>query len=685
MIVAKKTHGRSTVWCLLFAALVATVTATAAMATGCSATLSVAPATDASGVVAPGGEAGAALGDAGPNDSGSSPDGTLADGGPDASFNASGLTIVATTVVDGGGADDGGQDAGAVMCVVTPDGRYLLVTIANEGTMTIGATTVRVATSGGTYHTDLLTPSLAPGATATLEFDRGPLVGFVAEWLFTITIDPAGAHGGPFGSAVGACTDLRSRAAAGMVPLPSWYDVDSGLWDGTDWWTSANQLETVIDYSRETGDMTYASELNNTFTLNDSNNFDKYGYYDDDGWWALTWIKAYDLTHEEQYLDMAKTIFTRMTGGWDDKCGGGLYWASAEAGSNGLANKNAIPNELFLTVAARLHLRTPGDSGPGSYLDWAQREWAWFSATGMITADNQIVDGLADLTSCAAAGPIFTYNQGVILGGLADLAASTGDDEAGAGLLAEASAIAHATMDKMSNANGVLVETPCGGDICVQFKGIFMRNLAYLYKALPLPEFQAYMKRQSDNLWTTSVRNADNEFGYAWEAPIDNETAARQSSALDALIAAVRSENMNLAIGAAASGVANCGATETAGMAVDGASDWDSKWCAGGAGGQVLTVDLGSPSTVVGFRVRHAGAGGENSAWDTRDFEILTSNDNTTWTTVVTVVGNTADVTTHPIPAVTARYAQLHITTAQTATYFLAARIYELEIYGIAW
>ena len=43
----------------------------------------------------------------------------------------------------------------------------------------------------------------------------------------------------------------------------------------------------------------------------------------------------------------------------------------------------------------------------------------------------------------------------------------------------------------MSNANGVLVETPCGGDICVQFKGIFMRNLAYLYKALPLPEYQA--------------------------------------------------------------------------------------------------------------------------------------------------------------------------------------------------
>ena len=151
-----------------------------------------------------------------------------------------------------------------------------------------------------------------------------------------------------------------------------------------------------------TGDPTYTSEIDNTFTLNDSNNFDKYGYYDDDGWWALTWIKAYDLSHQEQYLDMAKTIFTRITGGWDDKCGGGLYWASAEAESVGLSNKNAIPNELLRPMAAPPQ-RTPGDSGSGSYLDWAQKEWAWFSATGMITSDHQIVDGLADLTTCAAA------------------------------------------------------------------------------------------------------------------------------------------------------------------------------------------------------------------------------------------------------------------------------------------
>jgi hypothetical protein len=193
------------------------------------------------------------------------------------------------------------------------------------------------------------------------------------------------------------------------------------------------------------------------------------------------------------------------------------------------------------------------------------------------------------------------------------------------------------------------------------------------------------MRHQSDDLWTTSVKNAQNQFGYAWEAPFDKATASRQSSALDALVAAVRGSNMNLALFGAASGSAGCSATETPDRAFDGASSWDSKWCAGGAGGQTLSVDLGTARYLVGFRVRHAGAGGENSAWNTRDFEIQTSPDGTTWTTVVTVTGNTADVTTHPIPAVTARYVRLHVTTAQTDPNTVAARIYELEVYGITW
>jgi predicted alpha-1,6-mannanase (GH76 family) len=372
--------------------------------------------------------------------------------------------------------------------------------VKNGGTSDVGVTQVRVSTDGAAFEERVATPTLTANGSADLKFDRGPLVGFAFDWKFSVVIDPDGKHGGPIGLLKGECTDLRSRAQAGMVPLATWYDTGTGLWNHTDWWTSANQLETVIDYSRETGDTQYFDEIENTFVKNSSKNFDKYGFYDDDGWFLIAWIKAYELSHQQKYLDMAKVIFTRMTGGWDSKCGGGIYWASAENGQDGLKNKNAIPNELFLTGAARLHRLTPGDTGPGSYLDWAQREWAWFKGTGMINAEHQIVDGLTDLTSCKPSGPIFSYNQGALISGLVDLSVSSGDMAP----LTEANAIAHATMTKMASANGILKEPGCGGDICVQFKGVFIRNLAYLYRASPLPEYQAYMRKQSDQLWNSN-------------------------------------------------------------------------------------------------------------------------------------------------------------------------------------
>ena len=43
------------------------------------------------------------------------------------------------------------------------------------------------------------------------------------------------------------------------------------------------------------------------------------------------------------------------------------------------------------------------------------------------------------------------------------------------------------------------------------------------------------------------------------------------------------------------------------------------------------------------------------------------------------------DSETNPIPAVTARHARLHVTTAQTDADAQAARIYEFEVLGIEW
>ena len=138
----------------------------------------------------------------------------------------------------------------------------------------------------------------------------------------------------------------------------------------------------------------------------------------------------------------------------------------------------------------------------------------------------------------------------------------------------------------------------------------------------------------------------------------------------------------NLALNRPATADSSCSTTEGPAKAVNGSVTGGNgdKWCSTGSA-KWLQVDLGSVRTMNRFVVRHAGAGGENTAWNTRDFTVQTSPDGTTWTTRTTVTGNTASNTTHDVAALAARYVRLNIS-APTSTTDPAARIYEFEVHG---
>jgi predicted alpha-1,6-mannanase (GH76 family) len=322
-------------------------------------------------------------------------------------------------------------------------------------------------------------------------------------------------------AAVGPGDDFNANTEGAASALQGWYN-GTGLWDTTGWWNAANCLEAIENVIVENNGQNYLSVLNNTFVLNSGGNFLNF-YYDDEGWWANAWIRAYDLTGDPRYLNMAKIIFTNLTGGWDTTCSGGIWWNKAAT------NKIAIANELFLLTAVRLHQRTPGDSGAGSYIDWAAREWTWFKNSGMINGQSLINDGLTG--SCQNNGePTWTYNEGVILGGLADLYKVTGD----ASYLAQAEAIADATLAIMVDGSGVLHE-PCEPSTCAsdgpQFKGIFMRYLAYLYDVDRKPSYFDFLFKNAHSIWFND-RNSSDQLGLRWSGPFDSADASRQSSAM---------------------------------------------------------------------------------------------------------------------------------------------------------
>ncbi|SPQ25149.1 ee13ad7b-d9a8-4aa3-9e50-697a04b42731 [Thermothielavioides terrestris] len=350
--------------------------------------------------------------------------------------------------------------------------------------------------------------------------------------------------------------------------LQGWYDTPSGLWSTTGWWNSANCLTVLADWAvlstsaaqslnvsgviantfqnaqrvsasaRKTLSATGMPTSRYTLTFAQKRGFPQFinDYYDDEGWWALGLIRSWDVAHEQAYLDAADHIFQDMQNGTDATCGGGIWW------NKDRNYKNAIANELYLSVAASLANRLP--SKKQQYTQIAKDQWTWFKNSGMINSNNLINDGLtinADGTCVNNGMTTWSYNQGVVLGGLVELAKATGDSS----YLGEATTIAKAAVAFLSDSNGIIheannCEPNCGGDGS-QFKGIFVRNLHYLQQAAPQDAFRTAIQKNADSIWAND-RNAQNQLGIAWTGPASaggGPNASTHSSAMDVIVAAL--------------------------------------------------------------------------------------------------------------------------------------------------
>lgn len=352
---------------------------------------------------------------------------------------------------------------------------------------------------------------------------------FAVSVLFAVLL-MAGAVSSRAGAQVVGQPTLAQQTQAGVDEMQRLYTPSTGLYQGTNWWPSANELTTLADYAMLTHSTAYNGVFANTFALAPNQNAGFLNnYYDDEGWWALAWIAAYDVTGNRQYLGTASSIFADMTGGWDSTCGGGIWW------SKDRAYKNAIANELFLSIAAHLANRSTGSERAG-YLSWADREWAWFQQSGMINGQELINDGL-DTATCKNNGQtVWTYNQGVVLGGLVELNKAQPAPQ----LLATANAIAQSAIAHMTDSNGVLHDPnePNLGSDGPQFKGVFLRNLMALTAVSPQQQYGDFSLTNAESIWYTS-RNADNAFGQVWTGPFDAVNTASQGSAVDAFVAAL--------------------------------------------------------------------------------------------------------------------------------------------------
>jgi predicted alpha-1,6-mannanase (GH76 family) len=364
-------------------------------------------------------------------------------------------------------------------------------------------------------------------------------------------------------SAATSSQNYTSNAETAFKVLQSWYNTNTGTWNTTGWWNSANCITVIGDLAAVDSSVksqvsaVYANSIVAAANYNlgvskiitEDYNIQSFytegdtppsltgrqenpkgflnGYYDDEGWWALGWIQAYDVTGTAEYLNTAIDIFTDMKNGSTTPCKGGIWWDKEET------YVNAIANELYLSVAA--HLANRVVQNKQFYLSIAENQWNWFQHSGMINSQSLINDGLT--SACKNNnGTVWSYNQGVILGAFVELNKASPNTT----YLTTATTIAKAAIKTLTDSNGVLhdpCEPNCGADGS-QFKGVFVRNLQILQSAAPDNAFLSFIATNAASIWSED-RNAQNQLSVNWAGPfVGSANASTQSSALDALVAA---------------------------------------------------------------------------------------------------------------------------------------------------
>eukprot|EP00746_Dinoflagellata_sp_MGD_P018579 gnl/MRDRNA2_/MRDRNA2_143077_c0_seq1.p1 gnl/MRDRNA2_/MRDRNA2_143077_c0~~gnl/MRDRNA2_/MRDRNA2_143077_c0_seq1.p1 ORF type:complete len:453 (-),score=74.12 gnl/MRDRNA2_/MRDRNA2_143077_c0_seq1:18-1376(-) len=420
--------------------------------------------------------------------------------------------------------------------------------------------------------------------------------------------------------------DYASHARETFAQLQHRYwDHGIGRWNSSMWWQAANTVEIISNLGMQQpqshhGVSSILAVVFNATSNNAKGRCDKgvdltfSGYFDDEAWWGHAWLRAHLLTLEEKYLNRARAVFDDLVNrSWSNaSCGGGFCWqASPNPADMKACYKNAITNELFLSLAAQLALvykQRCQDQGSSNRAHegradcsslqhveaWADLELDWLMRSGMVNASFLVNDGLDTFTGheefCENNHhTAYTYNQGVILSGLAfmwQLRSRQQGARNNTDLLTLATKIVSAVwrshlvyngshvlreMDEVDAVPLANLYSGSPGTDSLQFKSVFLRHLWYFLDVIVgdktgnaqrivhraggnTDEWQTAIQENADSIWTKAAclppepMRADAKttipalFGYLWRGPCSwafgGPSATTQSAALDVFISA---------------------------------------------------------------------------------------------------------------------------------------------------
>ncbi|KAI0065524.1 glycoside hydrolase family 76 protein [Artomyces pyxidatus] len=327
-----------------------------------------------------------------------------------------------------------------------------------------------------------------------------------------------------------------------------YFNIFLGEYNGGALWTDSNAVEDLHNLMLAAGSNTWSTLGDNSLIGRSANfpftdwNLVLGGSNDDAQWiilalWKVADYKASQSLSNTPFMNAASTIYNIVAGQWDATCGGGVWWSTKHT------YKNSITNELFLLTSAEGYLRTKEQS----YLDNANKAWAWLSQSGLRNSNGLWNDGL-DFNTCQNNGETtWTYNQGVIASGLGALYAINGDSS----LLDAAEVTLDATIAQLTE-NGILKEScddtstsTCDSDQKI-FKGIWTKHVQYYLTYADDPartaKYAAFLGAQAAAV-QQNAETAQGDIGSVWYSSSQGGatlTPSASTGGLEALIAAAQ-------------------------------------------------------------------------------------------------------------------------------------------------
>jgi uncharacterized protein YyaL (SSP411 family) len=212
-------------------------------------------------------------------------------------------------------------------------------------------------------------------------------------------------------------------------------------------------------------------------------------YYDDNQWLAITWLDAYNRTHQKEYLHKAEAIERFMNTGLDTVTGGGFYWREGDK-----STKNTCSNGPGILIDLQLYKITHKQE----YLNTALAVYTWTNK--WLQSPEGIYYDNIRIPSLKIAKATYTYNTGTMLQANVLLYEITKDNK----YLTEAHRIAAAGKQQFFR-NGRLPGN-------YWFNAVLLRGYEALYRLDHNRDWISFFQQDADAIWD-SERDATGLLG----------------------------------------------------------------------------------------------------------------------------------------------------------------------------